>query len=83
MKAVQDNLDNLEEKAEFIDAKIHEINLELMKFSPDDIDQIKFEEVQSIEGARACLAAFFKILLDVNVYKRYLEKQNEQNEATI
>ena len=54
-----------------------------MRFSPDDIDKIKFDEVQSIEGARACLAAFFKILLDVNVYKRYLENLNGQNEATI
>ena len=76
MGAIQDNLDNLEEKHDFIEEKISSINTAIIEFSPEDIEQLKFEEVQSIEGARACLAAFFTILLDVNVYKRQLENQN-------
>ena len=66
-------MDNLEEKLDFIKSKITGFKVAITEFSPDDIDQLKFEEVQSIEGARACLAAFFGILLDVNVYKRQLE----------
>ena len=70
---MQDNLDNLEEKNEFIEAKITSIKTSIIEFNPEDIDELKFEEVQSLEGARACLSAFFAILLDVNVYKRQLE----------
>lgn len=50
-------------------------NSELIGLSPDDVEQLNFSEVQSIEGARACLGAFFGILLDVNVYKKQLEAQ--------
>jgi hypothetical protein len=70
MRAVQDNLDNLEEKNDFIENKITTLKTAVIEFNPDDVDELKFEEVQSIEGARACLGAFFGILLDVNVYKR-------------
>lgn len=73
MEEIQDDLDNLEVKHEFIEGKITKINTAIIEFSPDDIEQLKFEEVQSIEGARACLGAFFNILLDVNVNKRQLE----------
>jgi len=76
MRAVQDNLDNLEEKNDFIENKITTLKTAVIEFNPDDVDELKFEEVQSIEGARACLGAFFGILLDVNVYKRQLEQQN-------
>lgn len=30
---------------------MHEANLELLQFNPDDIDQINFDEVKSIESA--------------------------------
>ena len=73
----------MEGKHEFIEEKISGINTAVIEFSPDDIEQLRFEEVQSIEGARACLSAFFSILLDVNVYKRQLENQNAQHEANI
>jgi hypothetical protein len=53
--------------------KISNISSELVGLSPDDVEQLSFAEVQSIEGARACLGAFFGILLDVNVYKKQLE----------
>jgi hypothetical protein len=39
--------------------------------------------VQSIEGARACLGAFFNILLDVNVTKRQLENSLSSCEASV
>jgi myo-inositol catabolism protein IolC len=65
----------LEEKFDFIETKLSQINAELLQFSPDDVEQLRFEQVQSIEGARACLGAFFGILLDINVYKKQLENQ--------
>lgn len=74
MKAIQESVENIEEKFDFIEAKVSQINTELLGFSPDDIQQLRFEQVQSIEGARACLGAFFGILLDINVYKKQLEK---------
>ena len=55
---------------DFINLKISNYNTELIGLSPDDIEQLNFSEVQSIEGARTCLGAFFGILLDVNVYKK-------------
>ena len=75
LRQLEDNIESLEAKNDFIDGKLHEINTELINFNPDDIEQLKFEEVNSIEGARACLSAFFGILLDVNVYKKQLEAQ--------
>lgn len=75
MKAVSDNIETLEEKFDFINDKVGQVNIEILKFSPDDIEQLKFDQVQSIEGARACLGAFFGILLDVNIYKKQLENK--------
>mmetsp|Transcript_23012 Transcript_23012/g.22357 ORF Transcript_23012/g.22357 Transcript_23012/m.22357 type:complete len:160 (+) Transcript_23012:2389-2868(+) len=83
MKALQDNIESMEEKQDFIQSKITNYNAELVGLNPDDIEQLRFDEVQSIEGARACLEAFFGILLDVNVYKKQLEALSLQNEATI
>jgi|LauGreDrversion4_2_1035121.scaffolds.fasta_scaffold15241_4 hypothetical protein len=40
---MQDNLDNLEEKHDFIENKISEINKAVIEFSPDDIDQLNFD----------------------------------------
>jgi hypothetical protein len=45
MRAVQDNLDNLEEKNEFIETKISSIKTSIIEFNPEDIDELKFEEV--------------------------------------
>lgn len=73
MKGVNENLETLEEKYDFIDNKVAGLNIKMREFSPDDIEQLKFDQVQSIEGARACLGAFFGILLDVNIYKKQLE----------
>lgn len=70
MKAIQDNMESLEEKQDFVAQKLSSISTQLISLSPDDIEQLRFDEVQSIEGARACLGAFFGILLDVNVYKK-------------
>ena len=66
-------MESLEEKIDFINLKVTNINSELVSLSPDDIETLNFKEVQSIEGARACLGAFFNILLDVNVNKKELE----------
>ena len=69
IKAIKENIESLEEKQDFVKSKMNSIHVELVSLSPDDIEQLNFAEVQSIEGARACLSAFFEILLDVNVYK--------------
>ena len=55
----------------------------MCEFSPEDVEQLNFQEVQSIEGARACLSAFFGILLEVNVTKKQLENEIMSSEATI
>lgn len=73
MKCISDNIESLEEKLDFVNMKISNFNAELVGLSPDDVEQLRFEQVQSIEGARACLGAFFGILLEVNVYKKQLE----------
>jgi hypothetical protein len=38
MKAIQENIETLEEKFDFIDNKVAQINSELFQFSPDDIE---------------------------------------------
>ena len=37
MKAIQESVENIEEKFDFIEAKVSQINTELLGFSPDDI----------------------------------------------
>lgn len=38
MKAVSDNIETLEEKFDFINDKVGQVNIEILKFSPDDIE---------------------------------------------
>lgn len=83
MRAVQENIETLEEKNDFIESKMSSIQVELTSFSPSDIEALRFDSIHSIEGARACLGAFFGILLDVNVYKKQLENQARASEALI
>jgi hypothetical protein len=63
--------------------KISTFEQEIFEFSPDDVEQLRFDDLQSIDGAKACLSSFFSILLDVNVYKKQLENQQLLNECTI
>ena len=83
LEAARETVETLETQADFVEAKLAQIDAELLQFSPDDVEQLRFDQVQSIEGARACLGAFFGILLDVNVYKTELEARAAQQEATI
>ena len=83
MRVIQDSLDNLEEKNDFIQNQLTQIKTSIIEFNPSDIEELKFDEVQSLEGARACLSAFFTILLDTNVYKQELEAQNQQQIAIL
>ena len=83
LEAARETVETLETQADFVEAKLAQIDAELLQFSPDDVEQLRFDQVQSIEGARACLGAFFGILLDVNVYKTELEARSAQQEATI
>ena len=83
MRVIQDSLDNLEEKNDFIQNQLTHIKTSIIEFNPSDIEELKFDEVQSLEGARACLSAFFTILLDTNVYKQELEAQNQQQIAIL
>ena len=82
-KVIYDNIETLEEKFDFIENKILQANNELQQYSPNEIEALNFDAVQSIEGARACLGAFFSILLDVNVENRQLRADVLQNQATI
>jgi len=40
MKAIQDNIESLEEKQDFISLKISNINSELVGLSPDDVESL-------------------------------------------
>jgi hypothetical protein len=52
-------MESLEDKREFLQQKQNQLNSEVVLLSPEDVEQLSFAEVQSIEGARACLVAFF------------------------
>ncbi len=66
-------MESLEDKLDFVNGKMNTVRGDLLAFNPNDIQQLNFDSVQSIEGARSCLTAFFQILLDVNVEKKSLE----------
>lgn len=75
MQMTNDNIESMEEKLAFISAKQSDINTTLININPDEIEQLSFNAMTSVEGARATLQTFFGILLDVNVYKKQLEEK--------
>ena len=63
--------------------KITSVNTELVSLSPDQVDALDFSQIQSVEGARACLGAFFNSLLESNVKNKEMEKYASQMEGKL
>ena len=53
-------------------------------FDMDSVTPMSFSALDSIESARATLKTFFQVVLELNIYKRDLERKCiEQDEAVI
>jgi len=42
----------------------------LIELRPNPVDSMVFADVQTLEGARACIGTFFQLLLDSNLQLR-------------
>ena len=66
----------LEEKRNFINNKVIEIDRQLIESRPESSDTRIFDNVQSIEGARACIEICFQLLFELTLTKNETEKDN-------
>ena len=83
VKQIYESIESLEEKLDFVNLKITSVNTELVSLSPDQVDALDFSQIQSVEGARACLGAFFNSLLESNVKNKEMEKYASQMEGKL
>lgn len=58
-------------------AKITQTSKQLIAVRPNSVDSMVFADVQTLEGARACIATFFQLLLDTNLQLRETYTQIE------
>ena len=65
------------EEQGFIHSKITQRSKQLIEVRPNSVDSMVFADVQTLEGARACIGTFFQLLLDSNLQ---LREQNEEIE---
>ena len=70
MESIQDHIDSLEEKQSFYAGKITELSKELIGTKPNNVDSMVFEDVQTLDGARAIIGTFFQVLLDLQLRLR-------------
>lgn len=75
---MKEEIENLEETSDFVNQKITRAKREMIQIDANNVEQLDFSGVNNIEGARMCLSAFFGILLDANVHKRKLEREQEK-----
>ena len=83
MAAVNGNIESLEEKNDFINNRIAELHKEKLEVNAEDIEVLRFTDIRTVEHAKICLSTFFGLLLDLNVYKKQLEKKAVEQETTI
>lgn len=67
MENIQDHIDSLEEKQSFYAGKITDLSKQLISVRPNNVDSMVFADVQTLDGARACIGTFFQILLDLEL----------------
>ena len=67
MESIQDHIDSLEEKQSFYAGKITDLSKQLISVRPNNVDSMVFADVQTLDGARACIGTFFQILLDLEL----------------
>ena len=77
-KMIREEVENLEETFDFVNQKISKAQREMLQLDANNVEQLDFSGLNNIEGARMCLSAFFGILLDANVHKRKLEREQEK-----
>ena len=70
MDSIQDHIDSLEEQQSFYAGKITELSKELIGTKPNNVDSMVFEDVQTLDGARAIIGTFFSVLLDLQLRLR-------------
>ena len=83
MAAVNENIESLEEKNDHINNRISELSKEKVEVNAEDIEVLRFTDIRTVEHAKICLSTFFGLLLDLNVYKKQLEKKAVEQETTI
>jgi chromosome segregation ATPase len=72
---ITDHLESLEETYEYHSKKLNTLNEQALSLAADSIEPLKFVGLQSIDAARVTLQTFFSVMLDVNIYKKDLEKK--------
>jgi len=55
-----------------------EIDRQLIESRPESNDTRIFDNVQSIEGARACIEICFQLLFEITITKNEIEKENRE-----
>lgn len=72
MTAIQEHVESLEAKQSHLASKVTSFSTKLIEVKPDNVDSMVFADVQTLEGARACVTTFFSILLDTYITIRDL-----------
>jgi len=70
-----ETLDSLETTLDYVNRKISEYSSQLANVNYDSVTPLNFQGLRSVDTAKATLQTFFKIILDMNVYKRDLENK--------
>ena len=83
MESIQDHIDSLEEKQSFYAGKITELSKELIGTKPNNVDSMVFEDVQTLDGARAIIGSFFQVLLDLQLRLREAVAEGEVRQNAI
>ena len=59
----------------------------MIEVRPNNVDSMVFADVQTLEGARACIGTFFQLLLDTNLQIReqddHIEQQKQHIESMV
>ena len=76
--AIRETIKSYEEEQSFIQHKITQRSKMLIEVRPNGVDSMVFDDVQTLEGARACISTFFQLLLDSNLQLRESEEEIDQ-----
>ena len=84
IESITQTLDDQQETLEFIQSKLNQATEEVEGFDLDSVAPMEFSALESVDSAKATLKVFFQVVLDLNIYKRELEKKCiDQDEAVI
>ena len=83
MAQIQEHIESLEDKQTFISNKISQKNKQMIELQPGSVDSMIFADIHTLEGARACIATFFQVLLDCNIQLRDQMSEMDQYKSQI